>query len=89
VNTDDISCYLSPEESAAASIDGTDKALGWVIGQLTQSYLVARNLRMKLTATNDEDEIGELEWQLKLLRQEESSLHRIESGLQSRLKVGV
>jgi len=88
VNTDDISCYLTPEESAAASIDGTDKALGWVIGQLTLSYLKARNLREQLVQTNDDDKIGELEWQLKLIRQEESSLHRIESGLQSRLKLG-
>jgi len=80
--------YLTPEDSAAASIDQSDKALGWAIGELTQLYLTKRNLRMKLMATDDEETIGELEWELKLLRGEESSLHRITSGLQSRLKVG-
>lgn len=83
-----LDAYLTPEDSAAASIDQSDKALGWAIGELTQLYLAKRNLRMKLMATDDEEEIGDLEFEMKLLRSEESSLHRITSGLQSRLKIG-
>jgi len=86
--TEGLAAYMTPEDSASASIDQSDKALGWVIGELTQLYLEKRNLRFKIMATDDEETIGELEWELKLLRSEESSLHRIESGLQSRLKVG-
>ena len=52
---------------------------------LTTLYLEKRNIRLQLEATDDEDEIGEWEWKLKMLRAEESSLHKIESGLQSRL----
>lgn len=78
---------LSPEEWASMSIDQTDKALGWVLGQLVALHMKMRNIRIELFKTSDDDTIGELEWQLKLLRQEESSLHRLESGFQSRLKV--
>jgi len=80
--------YLTPEEASEASIDQTDKALGAVVAMLYGLYLEKRNLRMQLQRTDDDDEIGELEWQLKHIRSEESSLHRLESGLQSRLKVG-
>lgn len=86
--TEGLDAYMTPEDSAAASIDQSDKALGWAIGELTQLYLIKRNLRTKLMATDDEEEIGDLEFEMKLLRSEESSLHRIESGLQSRLKIG-
>lgn len=86
--TEGLSAYLTPEDSAAASIDQSDKALGWAIGELTQLYLEKRNLRFKIMATDDEEELGDLEFEMKLIRSEESSLHRIESGLQSRLKVG-
>ena len=79
--------YLTPEEAAQASTDQTDKALGAVIAMLAELYLEKRALRQELTSTEDEDTIGEIEYQLKLIRGEESSLHRIESGLQSRLKV--
>lgn len=82
-----LDAYLTPEDSASASIDQSDKALGWAIGELTQLYLEKRNLRFKIMATDDEEELGDLEFELKLLRSEESSLHRIESGLQSRLKI--
>lgn len=83
-----IPFYQSPEEAAAASTDQTDKALGAVIALLADLYAQKRILRVALENTDDDDEIGDLEWRLKLLRQEESSLHRLESGLQSRLKVG-
>lgn len=92
LNTSDIfGGYLDPHEAAAAALDQTDKALGAVISMLTQLYLEKRNIRMalqQLDVESDDDEIGELEWRLKMIRGEESSLHRIESGLQSRLKVG-
>ena len=80
--------YLTPEEASAADASATDKALGAVISMLAEAYLEKRKVRMQLEQTDDEDEIAELEWKLKMIRNEESSLHRIESGLQSRLKVG-
>ena len=79
--------YLTVEEAQAASHDQTDKALGAVISMLYSLYLEKRNIRLELEELEDDDEIGELEWKLKMLRNEESSLHRLESGLQSRLKV--
>ena len=81
--------YMTPEEAAQASVDQTDKALGAVIAMLYQNLIERRNLRHELEETPSDDEllIGDLEWRMKLLRQEESSLHRLESGLQSRLKV--
>jgi hypothetical protein len=80
--------YLSVEDAQAASLDQTDKALGCVISMLYSLYLEKRNLRLELEQEQDEEMIGEMEWKLKMLRNEESSLHRLESGLQSRLKVG-
>lgn len=80
--------YQTPEEAAQASADQTDKALGAVISMLYALYQEKRNLGLLLSRTDDEEEIGDIEWRLKHLRSEESSLHRLESGLQSRLKVG-
>jgi hypothetical protein len=80
--------YLTPEEAMAADADATDKTLGAVIAMLAGLYVEKRAIRTQLDATDDEDEIAELEWKIKMIRNEESSLHRIESGLQSRLKVG-
>lgn len=80
--------YLSPEEASMADAASTDKALGAVIAMLAQLYMEKRQIRMELEDTNDEEIIGDLEWRLKMIRNEESSLHRMESGLQSRLKVG-
>jgi hypothetical protein len=79
--------YLTPEESMCADASSTDRTLGAVISMLAGLYLEKRNIRMQLEATDDEEEIAELEWKLKSIRSEESSLHRIESGLQSRLKM--
>ena len=78
--------YMDPEESAYASLDQTDKALGWVIGQLMQLYLEKRNIRVELEELDDE-EVSDAEYRLKLIRGEETSLHRIESGMQSRMKM--
>jgi len=84
---ENLNGYMTPEDSASASIDQSDKALGYVIGELMQLYLTKRNLRMTLCECEDEEEMADLEYTMKLIRGEESSLHRIESGLQSRLKV--
>lgn len=80
--------YLNPMEAAQASADETDKALGAVISFLYALYQEKRKLRYMLQRTEDDEEIGEMEYELKQIRGEESSLHRLESGLQSRLKVG-
>ncbi len=83
-----IDGYMSPEEAAAASLDQTDKALGAVIAMLYELYMEKRNIRLQIETEMDEEMIGELEYQLKLLKSEETSLHRIESGLQSRCRTG-
>lgn len=80
--------YLTPEEASCAAVDQTDKTLGAVISMLAELYMEKRTIRMQLEDTDDEEIIGDLEWRLKMIRNEESSLHRIESGLQSRIKVG-
>ena len=79
--------YLTPEEAMQADAASTDRTLGAVISMLAGLYLEKRSIRQQLDATDDEDEIAELEWRIKMIRSEESSLHRIESGLQSRLKL--
>jgi hypothetical protein len=79
--------YLTPEEAMSADSASTDRTLGAVIAMLAELYLEKRNVRMELEQTEVEEEIAELEWRIKMIRNEESSLHRIESGLQSRLKV--
>ena len=79
--------YLTPEEAMDADSSSTDRTLGAVISMLAGLYLEKRAIRQQLDATDDDDEIAELEWRIKMIRNEESSLHRIESGLQSRLKV--
>lgn len=82
----DRSPYLTPREAAYCDLDATDKALGAVIAQLMQLYLEKQRLHTELDNTEDDDSTEAIEWRLKLLRDEERSLHRIESGLQSRLK---
>ena len=78
--------YKTPEEASTAATGETDRTLGAVISMLAELYLEKRAIRMQLEDETDDDVIGELGYQLKLIRSEESSLHRIESGLQSRLK---
>lgn len=82
--------YTSVEEAIGCAQSETDRALGAVLALLAGLYMEKKNIRLRLEeldADSDEDEVSELEWRLKMLRNEESSLHRIESGLQSRLKV--
>jgi hypothetical protein len=79
--------YLSPEDSDALATDDAAKKLNNIVSLLVEYFLEKRNLRKELELTNDEEKAEELEWKLKMLRAEESSLHRIESGLQSLLKI--
>lgn len=83
-----IPYYQSPEEAATAAQGETDAALGYVIAQLSWYLDEKVRIRQELSLTEEEDRIGELEWELKLLRNEEQSLAKIGSMLQSRLKVG-
>ena len=80
--------YLTPLEATQAAVDETDKALGAVVSFLYSLYQEKRKLRTLIMNEPDDEIVGELEYELKMLRSEETSLHRIESGLQSRLKVG-
>lgn len=82
-----IPYYQTPEEAQSASIDMTDKALGAVVAMLGLYLIEKQEIRRQLERTDDEERIANLEWQLKLLRNEEGSLQRIMSGLQSRLRV--
>lgn len=77
--------YMSAEDFEKMANDSTDKTLEYVVSLLYLYLLKKRNLRVQLESEVDEDVIGEIEWRLKLLRDEEKSLHRLESGLQSRL----
>lgn len=82
--------YTSVEEALGCAQSETDRALGAVLAMLAGLYFEKKAIRLRLQeldADTDEDEVAELEWSLKMLRNEESSLHRLESGLQSRLKV--
>jgi len=77
--------YFSPEEAAYCATDATDKALGAVIAKLFQLAMEQQQLHTDLDEADD-DLAEAISWRLKLLHNEERSLHRIESGLQSRLR---
>lgn len=83
-----IPFYTTPQEAASAAQGETDAALGYVISELGRYLDIKVDIRGKLECTDDEGEIAELEWQLKMIKSEEQSLSRIGSMLQSRLKVG-
>lgn len=82
-----IPFYTTPQEAASAAQGETDAALGYVISEAARYLQMKVDIRKRLEATDDTEEIGELEWELKLLRNEEQSLLKIGSMLQSRLKV--
>lgn len=82
-----IPYYKTPEEAASAAMGETDAALGYVISQLSWYLDEKQSIRRQLELTEDDEEISDLEWKLKLLRNEEQSLAKIGSMLQSRLKV--
>lgn len=77
---------LTPLEWAEMDAAQLDRSLGWVLGDLTRLMLQLRNLRIRLLAEVDDEVMSDLKYELQLLRQEESSLHHLESGLQSRLR---
>lgn len=80
--------YSSPHEAQSAAQGETDAALAWVVYKL-QDYLNQKvEIREQLEMSNDEETVGDLEWKLKLIRNEEASLQKIGSMLQSRLRVG-
>jgi len=79
--------YLSPQEAAYCAVDATDKALGAVIAKLVLLAMEQEQLHQDLNDADD-DLAEAIEWRLKQLHNEERSLHRIESGLQSRLRSG-
>lgn len=80
--------YSTPQEATQAAADETDKALGAVISMLGALYFEMRDVRYRIMDAEDDDDIAEYEYYMKSLRREEASLHRIMSGLQSRLKAG-
>lgn len=83
-----IPFYESPEEAASAAQGETDAALGYVVYLLGRYLQDKQDIRRQLELTEDDDEIANLEWRLKLIRNEEQGLAKIGSMLQSRLRVG-
>lgn len=84
----DKSPYLNPEEAAYCDVDATDKALGAVIAELVRLHYEKVDLHRRLDDADDEETEATISWRLKQIRSEEHGLHRIQSGLQSRLRVG-
>lgn len=80
--------WLSPSEFQELASDRTDKALEYINSKIYEIMYAQMLKRMEIDEEMDEEIIGELEWQLKGLRQQESTLVRLQSGLQSRLRVG-
>ncbi len=79
--------YLDPQEAAQADAYQTMTELQVTVAALNVLYMQKAKLHEELRNADDEGAVEVIEWQLKLLREEERSLHRIESGLQSILKV--
>jgi len=80
-------CYMDPETANAASLDESVKTLESVAAIMIQLALEKKNLRAELNSTDDEDVMGEIGQELKMIRSEESSWQRIASCLQSIIKV--
>ena len=79
--------YLDPQEAAQADAYQTMTELQRTVAALNILYMRKAKLHEELRNADDEGVMEVTEWQLKLLREEERSLHRILSGLQSVLKV--
>ena len=83
----DLPGYMSIKEATEASADETDKALGATVAILRQLAMEKAMLHSEKWGIEDEERISAIDERLKEIKSEESSWHRIESGLQSRLKV--
>lgn len=83
-----MTAYLTPQEFLELMNSNTTGALEYVIHLLYIKYLEMVNLQLEINAEMDDDVIGGLEYEMKAKRREETSLHRLESGIQSRLKAG-
>lgn len=80
--------YLTPQEFIEMMSANTAGALDYIINLLYIKLLEMVNLQLEINEEMDEERVGELEYQMKAKRREETSLHRLESGIQSRLKAG-
>jgi chaperonin cofactor prefoldin len=78
--------YLSPEEAAQADAFSTLQELQRVIARCELLLVEKAQLHTDLEDA-DEDQTEAVEWRLKQLKSEETSLHRIGSMLQSVLRV--
>jgi hypothetical protein len=85
----DQMAWLSPEEFSLLANDTADKALEYINAKCYENLYQQMNLHLEMDGMEDEDILADAEDELKTLRQQESSLHRIQSGLQSRLKLGM
>jgi hypothetical protein len=80
--------YLSPSEFRQMMEYNTAGALDYVLNVLHTLSLQMITLQLQIDQEEDEDVIGEWELKMKALRRQETSFHRLLSGIQSRLKVG-
>ena len=78
---------LSPQEWAEMDRYQVETALGWVGGDCARVLMAMRNLRITIFKSDDDDERAEAEYRWKMLKTEESSLHRLAGILQSRAKL--
>ena len=78
--------YLSPEEAAQADAFSTLQELQRVIAHCNLLLVQKGQLHTELEDA-DEEQTEAIEWRLKQLKSEETSLHRIGSMLQSVLRV--
>jgi len=84
----DLPGYMSPEEGASADASMTDRSLGAVLAMLNLLLMEKSKLQMrKWDEDVDEEELAFIKERVKDIASQESSLHRIESGFQSRLRV--
>ena len=84
----DLPGYMTPEEGAAADAGMTDRSLGATLAMMRILLAEKATLaRRKWEDGVDAEELAYIKERMKDIRDEESSLHRIASGFQSRLKV--
>lgn len=84
--------WLTPEEFQLMANDATDKSLEYINAKLYENLYQQMLLHTEMEQYDpeeDEEVVAELALEIKTLRQQESSLHRLQSGLQSRLKLSL
>ena len=84
----DLPGYMTPEDGATADANMTDRSLGATLAMMRILLAEKAQLaRQKWDEDVTEEQLAYIKERMKDIKDEESSLHRIASGFQSRLKV--